>query len=65
MSIQIIIILCVGILAVVVIAARIAGGRYGKLRPSQESIESYAAFRVDPGKNYYISGPDAPPYHLR
>ncbi len=64
MSIQIIIILCIGVLAVVMVATRIAGGRYGHLRPSQEATESYTSFRVDPEKHYYISGPEAHPNAL-
>ena len=52
----------VAALAVAILAVwRFSGGRYGKLRPSSEASAAYAAFRVDPAREYYISGPDAWP----
>jgi hypothetical protein len=64
MSIQIIIILCIGLLTVIVLATRIAGGRYGKLRASEDALEAFTSFRVDHHKNYYTTGSDAFPNAL-
>lgn len=50
-----------GMVAAILAVWRFSGGRYGKLRPSAEAAAAYASFRVDPGKEYYISGPDAWP----
>jgi hypothetical protein len=51
----------VALAAVILAVWRFSGGRYGKLRPSSEVSAAYVSFRVDPLKNYYISGPDAWP----
>jgi hypothetical protein len=40
---------------------RFAGRSYGALRPSREATVAYESFRVDPGRNYYFSGPDLAP----
>ncbi|MCK9274047.1 MAG: hypothetical protein M0P57_03050 [Syntrophales bacterium] len=64
MSIQIIVILCISLLAIIVIGTRIADGRYGRLQASETVLESYTSFRVDPDKNYYTSGSDAYPNAL-
>lgn len=64
MTTQAIIILFMGILAAVVLAARLRGGRYGRLLPSREVTEAFRSFRVDPGKQYYTSGPDSYPNAL-
>jgi len=64
MNVQLIIILVVVILAVIILVTRLAGGRYGKLYPSKNVLESYTFFRVDPEKYYYISGPDLYPNAL-
>jgi hypothetical protein len=64
MSIQTIIGLCIIVLMAVGLAVWISGGRYGELRPSQETTDAYTSFRVDPEKNYYSSGPDFHPNAL-
>ena len=56
-------IVVLAVLAVLGLALwRFSGGRYGRLRPSREALEVYGAFRVDPGREYYTSGPDAWPH---
>jgi hypothetical protein len=35
--------------------------QYGKIRPSKAVTDAYGDFRVDPGKKYYFSGPEAHP----
>lgn len=64
MNVQLIIILLLAILAVIILVTRLAGGRYGKLYPSKNALESYTSFRVDPEKHYYVSGPDLYPNAL-
>ncbi len=64
MNVQLIIILLIGILAVIILVTRLAGGRYGKLYPGQNVPGSDAPFRVDPEKHYYVSGPDLYPNAL-
>lgn len=64
MSTQTIIILFMAILAAVVLATRLRGGRYGRLLPTREATEAFESFRVDPGKQYYTSGPDSYPNAL-
>ena len=61
MSMQILITV-LAVAAILVIAYwRFVGGRYGKLRPSREATVAYESFRVDSGRNYYLSGPDLYP----
>jgi hypothetical protein len=36
-------------------------GRYGELRPNKEVTNNFETFRIDPGKEYYLSGPDVYP----
>ena len=38
-----------------------SGGRYGELRPSKEATDTFETFRIDPGKEYYLSGSDVYP----
>lgn len=65
MSLQTLIIFSIAVLAALVLTVwMFAGGRYGGLRPSQESTEAYASFRVDSDKNYYSSGADFYPNAL-
>lgn len=54
----------IGLTALILALWRFSGGRYGELRPSREVTEAYTAFRVDPDKNYYISGSDVYPNAL-
>lgn len=61
---QTIIALCIGFLVAMALTVWVAGGRYGELRPSQQTTEAYTAFQVDPEKNYYISGPEFYPNAL-
>jgi len=56
-------IIALAVLIVLVLALwRLSGGRYGQLRPSREALDAYRSFRVDPGREYYTSGPDAWPH---
>jgi hypothetical protein len=45
----------------VLIVWRFSGGRYGELWPSQEATAAFETFRIDPEKEYYISGSDVYP----
>jgi hypothetical protein len=62
MDAQLLIVLGLAVLAGIILAVwRFSGGRYGKRRPSAEATAAYESFQVDPGKDYYVSGPDAWP----
>ncbi|HQJ31230.1 MAG TPA: hypothetical protein PLG18_08850, partial [Syntrophales bacterium] len=41
-----------------------AGGRYGNIFPDGRTTSDFEAFRIDPGMNYYYSGPDLYPNAL-
>ena len=40
------------------------GGRYGNILPDGQTTKDFDAFRIDPGMNYYYSGPDLYPNAL-
>lgn len=44
-----------------VLIRRIIGGQYGQFQPSGDVTSCYENFRVDSGKNYYISSSDTYP----
>jgi hypothetical protein len=45
----------------ILIVWRFSDGRYGELRPSKEVTDAFEIFRIDPGKEYYLSGSDVYP----
>ena len=40
------------------------GGRYGNIFPDDKATKDFEAFKIDPGMNYYYSGPDLYPNAL-
>lgn len=41
-----------------------SGGRYGNISPDGQVTKDFDAFKIDPGMNYYYSGPDLFPNAL-
>lgn len=52
------------ILFVVFLLAGCLGGRYGNIFPDGQVSKDFEAFKIDPGMNYYYSGPDLYPNAL-
>jgi hypothetical protein len=52
------------VLFVVIIMAGCTGGRYGNIFPDGQVTKDFDAFKIDPGMNYYYSGPDLYPNAL-
>jgi hypothetical protein len=61
MDVKILITMVAAVIVLLLIVWRFSGGRCGELRPSREATHAFEAFRVDPGKEYYLSGPDVYP----
>ncbi len=61
MEVTILISILAGIVILLLIVWSFSGERYGELRPSKEATKAFEAFRVDPGKEYYLSGSDVYP----
>ncbi|MCE5262310.1 MAG: hypothetical protein LLG97_02115 [Deltaproteobacteria bacterium] len=58
MDLKIVLIMLAATVALLLIIVTYSGERYGELRPNEEVTQ---AFRTDPGKDYYLSGPDPYP----
>ena len=52
------------VLAIVLTFGGCAGGRYGNIFPDAQTTQDFDSFRIDPGMNYYYSGPDLFPNAL-
>lgn len=52
------------ILFMVFPVAGCSGGRYGNIYPDGQVTKDFDAFKIDPGMNYYYSGPDLFPNAL-
>jgi len=52
------------VLAMILIIGGCAGGRYGNIFPDDQTTRDFDSFRIDPGMNYYYSGPDLFPNAL-
>lgn len=52
------------ILIAVFLLAGCLGGRYGNIFPDGQVSKDFEAFKIDPGMNYYYSGPDLYPNAL-
>ena len=61
MEVTILISILAGMVVLLLIVWSFSGDRYGELRPSKEATEAFETFRVDPGKEYYLSGSDVYP----
>ncbi len=58
------IVVMVLILFMVFPVAGCSGGRYGNIYPDGQVTKDFDAFKIDPGMNYYYSGPDLFPNAL-
>ena len=61
MDMKILISVLAAAVVLILIVWRFSGGRYGELRPSREATDAFETFRIDPGKEYYLSGSDVYP----
>jgi hypothetical protein len=61
MTVQILIIILMAAIALTILIKRFSGKRYGSLRPSMETTNSYLTFRVNSSMTYYLSGSDVYP----
>ena len=61
MDMKILISILAAAVVLILIVWRFSGGRYGELRPSREATDAFETFRIDPGKEYYLSGSDVYP----
>ncbi|MFA5181487.1 MAG: hypothetical protein WC405_09230 [Syntrophales bacterium] len=52
------------VLFVVLLLAGCLGGRYGSILPDGQVSNDFDSFKIDPGMNYYYSGPDLFPNAL-
>ena len=57
MSIQILLTIVFGVIAVIFLYRRFSRGRYGMLRPSREVGKAFESFQVQNHLRYYTSGP--------
>jgi hypothetical protein len=61
MEVTILISILAGMVVLLLIVWSFSSDRYGALRPSKEVTDAFETFRVDLGKEYYLSGPDVYP----
>jgi hypothetical protein len=61
MDMEILISILAAAVVLILIVWRFSGGRCGKLQPSREATDAFETFRIDPGKEYYLSGSDVYP----
>jgi hypothetical protein len=61
MDMKILISILAAAVVLILIVWRFSGGRCGELRPSREATDAFETFRIDPGKEYYLSGSDVYP----
>ena len=61
MDMKILISILAAAAVLILIVWRFSDGRYGELRPSKEVTDAFETFRIDPEKEYYISGSDVYP----
>lgn len=57
-------IIIVTVLSMALFFSGCVAGRYGEIRPDQQTTMDFDAFRIDPNMNYYYSGPDLFPNAL-
>jgi hypothetical protein len=61
MDMKILISILAAAVVLILIVWRFSDGRYGELRPSREATDAFETFRIDSGKEYYLSGSDVYP----
>jgi hypothetical protein len=61
MDMKILISILAAAVVLLLIVWSFSSGRYGELRPSREATDAFETFRIDPGKEYYLSGSDVYP----
>ena len=52
------------VLLMIFLLAGCSGGRYGNIYPDGQVTKDFDTFKIDPGMNYYYSGPDLFPNAL-